>query len=266
MQYIWQHSSWPKFKWDSAEILVKVGRVRVLQGKLIALAGQYDLKSHADVIAQDVHSTSAIEGERLPLDEIRSSVAIRLGMDNAGINPPSKKIDGVVEMIIDATSNFHISLNAERLYGWQASLFPSGFSGIHQIEIGKFRTSDEEMKVISGPMGKEKVHYIAPPAQAIEHEVGAFLDWFNKSSKRLDGIIRAAVAHFWFVSIHPFDDGNGRISRAIADMAHSQDEESSLRLYSISNQIIKQRDEYCEILEKTQKIEDTKISNAQSNM
>ncbi len=252
-KYIWQHSKWPKFIWDSEALLLSLGAARKSQGKIIAQAEFIGLEAHADLIVAEAFATSAIEGEKLDRDTIRSSVAKRLGLPTAGLPKQERHIDGLVEMLIDATTQFEKPLNPKRLHGWQASLFPTGYSGINKIQVGKWRTDGEPMLVVSGAFGKEKVHFEAPPSQNIKHEVDKFLNWWAKPPEPLDGLLRAAIAHLWFVTIHPYEDGNGRISRALMDMALAQDEKSSRRLYSLSSQIVEERNSYYDILENTQK-------------
>ncbi len=190
--------------------------------------------------------------KKLDLLSIRSSVAKRLGLPTAGLPAEQRNISGLVEMLIDATQNYSKPLNAKRLKGWQASLFPTGYSSIHKITVGGWRDSEEPMRVISGKMGHEKIHFEAPPSAKVSSEMTAFLDWFNSKGK-MDGLIRAAIAHLWFVTIHPFEDGNGRIARAITDLALAQDEELKKRCYSLSSQISRDRESYYKTLENTQK-------------
>lgn len=251
-QYIWQQKAWPKFTWSDSLIIEHLSRVRRLQGKILVLGQSLGLESQAQILISDVKETSAIEGEKLDHLTIRSSVARRLGLSTAGLPKEQRYIEGIVEMLLDATENHGKELSANRLKGWQASLFSTGFSGIQKITVGDWRKSKEPMQVISGRLGKIKIHYTAPESKNVAKEMKLFLEWFNKKQK-LDGIIRAAIAHFWFVTIHPFEDGNGRIARAISDMALSQDEELKKRFYSLSAQISSTREDYYKILETTQK-------------
>ena len=253
VDYIWQLPSWPEFRWDNAELLRPLGMTRRIQGKLLAKSEYFGLGVRAKVLTQEAFTTAAIEGEILDRDSVRSSVARRLGLPTAGLSPVERHIDGLVEMLIDATRNHAEPLTASRLKGWHAALFPTGYSGMREIVIGDWRRGTEPMQVVSGPIGKEKVHYEAPQADTVDGEVERFLAWFRSSQDRTDGIVRAAVAHLWFVTIHPFQDGNGRIARAIADMALAQDENKDFRLYSMSAQIITEQDNYYDILERTQK-------------
>ena len=251
-QYVWQKPGWPEFRWDSGALLKPLGQARQYQGRLFYEADYLGLERQADVLTEEAFMTAAIEGEKLDTDAIRSSVARRLGLPSAGLPPVERHVDGLVEMLVDATDNYMEPLTRERLKGWHAALFPTGYSGIKKITVGKFRSADEPMRVVSGPVGKEKVHYEAPPSEKVEMEMKRFLAWW-KTPVKLDGLLRAALAHFWFVSIHPFEDGNGRIARAISDMALAQDERTGRRLYSMSAQIKSEVMEYYDVLEHTQK-------------
>lgn len=225
---------------------------RKKQGHILGQAKFLALKEQAEILINETVATSAIEGEKLDRNSVRSSVAKRLGLPTAGLPEAARHTDGLVEMLLDATTNYSENLKQDRLWGWQAALFPTGHSGIHKIEVGNWRAGEEPMQVISGPMGKAKIHYEAPPSKKVPAEMKAFLKWWNDDSK-IDGILRAAIAHFWFVTIHPFEDGNGRVARAITDMALAQDERINMRLYSLSTQIVKERETYYSILEETQK-------------
>lgn len=253
VRYIWQTSTWPRFRWDSGLLLHPLGEARQAQGKILGLAEFFELELQADVLAEEALTTAAIEGERLDREAVHSSVARRLGLPTAGLPAVERHVDGLVEMLIDATRRHRDPLAAKRLKGWQAALFPSGYSGITRIVTGEWRSGKEPMQVVSGPIGKVTLHYEAPPAQDVEGMVEEFLEWFRTSERILDGLVRAAIAHFWFVSIHPFQDGNGRIARTIADMALAQDENSDCRLYSMSAQIEADRNDYYDVLERTQK-------------
>jgi Fic family protein len=253
VQYIWQAPSWPDFRWNSASLLRPLGKTRQAQGKLLGEGEYFQLEIQADVLTEEAFTTAAIEGEKLDRDSVRSSVARRLGLPTAGLPPTERHVDGLVEMLVDATRNHGAPLTPSRLKGWQAALFPTGYSGLNKIVVGEWRQAEEPMRVISGPIGKEKVHYEAPPAGRVDGEIERFLEWFRSSRGEVDGLVRAAVAHFWFVTVHPFQDGNGRIARAIADMALAQDENTGCRLYSMSAQINAERDNYYDILERTQK-------------
>lgn len=253
VQFIWQAVSWPDLRWDSATLLRPLGNARQAQGKLIAESAYFELELQAEVLTEEALTTAAIEGEKLDRDAVRSSVARRLGLPTAGLPATERDVDGLVEMLLDATRNYDKPLTAPRLKGWQAALFPTGYSGMRKIAVGDWRRSKEPMQVISGPVGKEKVHYEAPPADRVDGEVKRFLEWFRSSRGELDGFVRAAVAHFRFVTIHPFGDGNGRIARAIADMSLAQDEGNGCRFYSVSAQIKSERDDYYDVLKRTQK-------------
>ena len=255
--YIWQQPEWPAFTWDQAALATLLGQVSRAQGKLLGKmeALGFDLRNeaHLQTLTQDVVKTSEIEGEHLEPDQVRSSIARRLGMDIAGLVPSDRNVDGVVDMMLDATSRYGEALTVERLYGWHAALFPTGRSGMHKISVAAWRNdSDGPMQVVSGPMGREKVHYEAPPADRVQQEIATFLKWFNAPAET-DPILKAGLAHLWFVTIHPFDDGNGRIARAIADMALSRSDESRQRFYSMSGQIRNERKGYYHTLEWTQK-------------
>ena len=252
-KYIWQNSSWPNFIWDSEALIQLLGQSRKSQGDILAKSKLIGLDVYADLVVEEAYATSAIEGETLDKLNIRSSVAKRLGLPLAGLPSEKRHIDGLVEMLLDATNNFSVPLTAKRLHGWHAAIFPTAYSGIHKIRVAKWRTGSEPMRVVSGGMNKETVHFEAPPSHRVANEVQKFLSWWKNPPKKLDGLIRAGIAHLWFVTIHPYDDGNGRISRAITDMAIAQDEKSGARLYSLSAQISKERNDYYQMLESTQK-------------
>jgi Fic family protein len=224
-----------------------------MQGKIIgqmnALGFSAKEEATLTALSLDVVKSSEIEGELLNYEQVRSSIARRLGINTAGLVPSSVHIEGVVEMMLDATQRYKLPLTENRLFGWHAALFPTGFSGTHKIEVGKYRTG--EMQVVSGAMGKEKVHYEAVNKERVKTEMDKFIDWFNNDNK-LDPVLKAAIAHFWFIIIHPFDDGNGRIGRAITDMLLARAENSCERFYSMSSQILIERKRYYEILQKVQ--------------
>lgn len=224
-----------------------------LLGKMEALGFDLKIEANLETITQDVIKSSEIEGEILDFHEVRSSVARKLGLEISGLVPSDRHVDGVVEMMIDATQNHASALTKERLYGWHAALFPTGYSGMSKIEVAQWRTNNEDdpMQVVSGAMGKEKVHFEAPSSMRIEKEMDIFIDWFN--AKELDALMKAAIAHLWFVTIHPFEDGNGRMARAITDMQLARADETSYRFYSMSAQIRKERNDYYFILEQTQR-------------
>lgn len=252
--YIHQTESWPNFTWDAASINAKLQKVNkaagFLEGRLAAIG--FDAMQHAAVeaLTHDIVSSSEIEGIVLNSDQVRSSVARRMGVRITGDTEPSHYIEGVVEMMMDATTHFTNPLTDDRLFGWHNCLFPTGRSGMEVIDVGKYRSCP--MKVVSGTLDREKIHYMAPDADSVPAQMKKFLDWFNSPSTPKD-YVKSAVAHFWFVSIHPFDDGNGRIGRAIADMALSQADNSPLRYFSISRQINKEKTKYNDILERCQK-------------
>lgn len=253
VDYIWQRDSWPRMVWNSDELMLPLGRTRLAQGELLAKAEHLEIEHNAEQLEEEVFSTAAIEGVRLDRAQIRSSVKRRLGIKTAGVIHPEKHIDGLVQVLIDATQNYSRKLSVERLKGWQAALFPSGYSGIHRIIIGDWRKSTSPMQVVSGSAEREIVHFEAPPANRLEKEMSAFLSWFNSPVEEMDGIIRAARAQLYFVTIHPFEDGNGRIARAVSDMALALDEGRSRRFYSMSARILSERAEYYDILERTQR-------------
>ena len=201
-------------------------------------------------LTSDVVKSSEIEGEILAPDEVRSSIAWRLGLDAGGVPSADRNVEGIVELMLDATQNYAEPLTDERLFGWHAALFPTGRSGTYGTTVGSYRT--DIVRVVSGPMGRQKIHFEAPPAELVPGDMAAFLDWFNEQSD-VDAVLKAGLAHLWFVTIHPFDDGNGRIARAIADMALARSDNSSQRFYSMSSQIRKERKTYYDILERTQK-------------
>ncbi|MCB0762543.1 MAG: Fic family protein [Flavobacteriales bacterium] len=252
-KYIYQYPNWTDFKWNFDSINAVFGEVRRLQGKI---AGQMDalgfsMKEEAQLstLTLDVVKSSEIEGEHLNLNQVRSSIARRLGINAAGLVPSDRHVEGVVEMMMDATQHHSEILTHERLFGWHSALFPTGYSGMHKIEVAQYRTG--EMQVVSGAMGKERVHYEAIEASKVHVEMSAFLDWFN-TDYTMDPVLKAAVAHFWFIIIHPFDDGNGRIARAITDMQLTRSEGRSERFYSMSNQILTEKKLYYHILQKVQ--------------
>lgn len=256
--YIHQLPQWPKFIWDENTLLTLLGKVRHLQGRLLGkMEGiGFDLRNEASLqtLTDDVLKSSEIEGEILNPDQVRSSIARRLGMDVAGLIPSDRNVDGVVEMILDATQRYGNELSEDRLFGWHSALFPTGRSGMYKIVVGNWRNNDKNdpMQVVSGAMGKEKVHYQAPDSDRLSAEMTTFLEWFNAFND-IDPVLKAGIAHLWFVTIHPFDDGNGRIARAITDMQLARADASTKRFYSMSAQIRLERSKYYEILESTQK-------------
>lgn len=256
VSYIWQDPDWPNFRWDASALLEPLGVCRLAQGKLLARVAGLGLplanQSHAEILIEETVKTSAIEGETLDARSVRSSVARRLGLPSAGL-PVDRRIDDLVSVLLDATQNFATPLTAERLWCWQAALFPSGYSGLHRIKVGGWRDSAGPMRVVSGAIGRERVHFVAPPADRLGTEMQRFLDWFDIGSRALEGVLHAALAHLWFVTVHPFDDGNGRLARALTDMALAQDDGQPARYFSLSTQIMADRNGYYAILETTQK-------------
>ncbi len=255
--YIHQNSNWPNFTWRSDELIELISEVRNLQGRLIGKMQSFgfQLQNEAllDTLTLDVIKTSEIEGEYLDLNEVRSSIARRLGIEIAGAIDSERNVDGVVEMMLDATQNCFEPLTKERLFDWHAALFPTGRSGMFKIVVGDWRKDTTgPMQVISGALGKERVHFEAIHSDFIEKEMRQFLNWFN-SETYMGSLLKAAVAHIWFLTIHPFEDGNGRIARALTDMLLAQSDKSNQRFYSMSAQIRIERKNYYEFLEKTQK-------------
>jgi len=254
--FIHQKDNWPEFTWNSNDFLDLLSEARNLQGRLIGKMETlgFDLRNEAllDTLTLDVLKSSEIEGEFLNPDQVRSSIARRLGMEIAGAVESDRSVEGVVEMMLDATQNCFAPLTSERLFDWHAALFPTGRSGMYKITVADWRKDTTgPMQVVSGVMGKEKVHFQAPDSDVVEKEMTRFIDWFNNS--KIDLVIKAAIAHLWFVTIHPFEDGNGRITRALTDMLLAQSDKSNQRFYSMSAQIRLERKQYYEILEKTQK-------------
>ncbi len=257
MKYIYEQRDWPQFRWDQQRLATRLAEVRHRQGRLLGRmeALGFPLKSEAmlETLTLDVLKSSEIEGEKLDSNQVRSSIARRLGLDIGGALPADRHTEGVVEMMLDATQNFAQPLTRERLFGWHAAMFPTGRSGMHRVIVGAWRKDSKgPMQVVSGPVGREKVHFQAPKADRLAGEMRSFIDWAN-AKDGVDLVLRAAVMHLWFVTIHPFDDGNGRIARAIADWGLARSENSAQRFYSMSAQIRAERNAYYDILERTQK-------------
>lgn len=252
--YIHQKNDWPKFTWDADVITPLLGTVRHRQGKILGMMQGLGFRLQEETVLKtltlDVLKSSEIEGEQLNPEQVRSSIARRLGIEIAGAVPAERHVEGVVEMLLDATQRYDEPLSDERLFGWHAALFPTGRSGMYKIKTAAWR--DDAMQVTSGPMGKETMHFEAPSADKVPTEMNVFLDWFN-SNQDIDPVLKAAFAHLWFVTIHPFDDGNGRITRAITDLQLARADQSKQRFYSMSAQIQAERDTYYAILESTQK-------------
>ncbi|PNE24269.1 cell filamentation protein Fic [Tannerella sp. oral taxon 808] len=255
MRYLHERNEWWRFRYDTEAIDTLLRNVHDRQAHLSADVGKMWNEMQDDLtlssLSDELVHSSAIEGEQLDLTQVRSSIARRLGIDTAGLVPSSRYVDGVVEMLLDATQHHDRSLTDERLFGWHAALFPTGYSGPYRIEVARYRTG--QMQVVSGPMGRERVHYVAPAPDRLPTEMARFLAWVNAPAECEDGVLKAAIAHLWFVSIHPFDDGNGRIARAITDLLLSRAEGSSRRFYSMSSSIMQHRRDYYDVLERTQR-------------
>lgn len=252
--WIWQQSRWPEFTWDTAALSSALSRSRRAQGELAGVARlldpKLDLSAQLEVLTLEGLTTSAIEGETLDPTALRSSIARRLGLPTAGLPRPSRSVEGLVELLLDATQRHDQPLTLKRLGAWQAALFPTGRSGLREIRVGTMR-GQAPMQIVSGPIGRERVHYEAPPRDRLGEEMRMFLEWFNRPPADLDTLLRAGLAHAWFEIVHPFEDGNGRVGRAILDMALAQDERRSTRLYSMSARFMDKRDEYYSALERT---------------
>lgn len=251
--YIHERDNWTAFRWNAPELtalLEEVNRKQgLLYGKLAALGFDNKLKAMAENLTYDVVYSSEIEGIRLNVDEVRSSIARKLGIENIKHTAPSHYVDSVVAVMLDAVSHYDQTLTKEKICAWQAAFFPTGFSEGSQIEVGRYRTNEEH--IVSGMFGREKIHYIAPAPERVEMEMAHFLDWFN-SQENVNSVIRSAIAHFWFVCIHPFEDGNGRLARILSDMLLARADKSEFRFYNISSQINKDKNHYYDILEKMQ--------------
>ena len=256
-QFIYQKQEWPKFRWDNEYLLPKIGKVRNEQGKILGFMGSigFELRKEAsfEALTIDILNTNEIEGEILNRAEVRSSLARRLGMDLVGLIPSARNVDGVVDMMVDAIENNEQEISEERLYGWHSSLFPSGRSGMYKILTGQYRQDTTgPMQVVSGALGKEKIHFQAPSSEMVKMEMNKFIKWFN-NEEHYDPVIKAGIAHLWFLTIHPFEDGNGRIARALTDLLLARADGVIQRYYSMSAQILQERKSYYEMLEKTQK-------------
>lgn len=255
--WIYQHLDWPNFVWDAQRLASKLADLRYHQGRLLgrmeSLGFEFKREANLITLTSDVVKSSVIEGENLNPEEVRSSIARRLGMNIAGLISASRDVDGIVEMMLDATQSFPKPLTKKRLFDWHAALFPTGRSGMHSIIVGNWRNDDNgPMQVVSGPIGHEKVHFEAPSADKLEKEMRAFFSWFEKQNN-MDPVLKAGVAHLWFVTIHPFEDGNGRIARAIADMTLARADNIPDRFYSLSTQFAFERKDYYNQLEKQQR-------------
>lgn len=252
-KYIYEYKNWTDFAWREADINALFGEVRNLQGKLIGRMNTLGFASKEEAtlttLTLDVLKSSEIEGEKLDYDQVRSSIARRLGINIAGLVKANRNVDGIVEMMLDATQNHRKQLTEKRLFGWHSALFPTGHSGMHKIDVGRYRSG--EMQIVSGAMGKEKIHYEAISTSKVKEEMKKFLNWFNGNDP-IDPVLKAAIAHFWFIIIHPFDDGNGRIARAISDLMLARADGTTERYYSMSSQILIERKQYYEILQRVQ--------------
>jgi len=255
MRYLYIHKDWPHFRWDAGRLVPYLSAVRFQQGRLLGKMQDlgYQLKEEATLAAltEETVESSAIEGEELNPESVRSSLARRMGLEAAGTRPVDRNVEGIVEMMLDATQKYASPLTVERLFGWHTAHFPTGRSGMKKITTGTWRTGG--MEVVSGPIGKEKVHFEAPGAETVGHEMKRFLTWYEDKAPGIEPLIKAGQAHLYFVTIHPFEDGNGRIARAITEMSLARTEESAQRFYSMSSQIREERKGYYEILESTQK-------------
>ncbi|MCK9265400.1 Fic family protein [bacterium] len=255
MKYIWEKADWFDFKYDNNVLIKPLSQLRVLQGKLLGRIASLDIKleteAQSTILVEEILRTSEIEGEKFNRDAVRSSISVRLGLPR-GIGTQDKRVDGLVDILLDAVYFHDRKLTIERLNGWHASLFPTGYSGLRKIRTGEMRGL-EPMQVVSGPISKEQIHFEALPEKRLAREMELFLEWWHSSLKDMDGILRAATAHLRFLTIHPYEDGNGRLARALTDMALAQDEKLKVRFYSISSEIMRRKEEYYEILESVQK-------------
>src|ERR1043166_182794 len=255
MRYLYQNKDWPHFRWDPERLVPHLSSTRYKQGLLLGKMRDlgYQLKKEATLAAltEETVKSSAIEGEELNPESVRSSLARRMGLEAAGTQALDRNVEGIVEMMLDATQKYAAPLTAERLFGWHASLFPTGRSGMRKITTGAWRTGG--MEVVSGPIGKEKIHFEAPGPKEVGREMKAFLSWYEDREPGAEPLIKVGLAHLYFVTVHPFEDGNGRIARAITEMSLARLEDSAQRFYSMSSQIREERKAYYEILESTQK-------------
>jgi Fic family protein len=257
MKYLYERDDWPHFRLDQERLAPQLAAARHLQGRLLgrmeALGFPLQVEATFQSLTLEILKSNEIEGEKLDANQVRSSIARRLGVDIGALTPADRNVDGAVETMLNATQKYDEALTKERLFGWHAALFPTGRSGMNRITVGTWRKdATGPMQVVSGPIGREKVHYRAPAAGRVDGEMRAFLRWFN-AEDRTDLVLKAGIAHLWFVTIHPFDDGNGRIARTLTDLLLARSEKTSQRFYSMSAQIRKERDEYYTLLERTQK-------------
>jgi Fic family protein len=250
-KWIWERDGWPAFKWDAGALSNALAAARRAQGEVAGMSkmldANADLHAQLEVLTKEGIATSAIEGEKFDPGSLRSSIARRLGLSTAGMPPSTRSVEGLVEVLLDATRDFNRPLQLKTLNAWQAALFPTGRSGLNEIRVGELR-GDEPMQIVSGPIGRERVHYEAPPRDRLEAEMKRLLDWFNDPPEALDGLLRAGLAHAWFEVIHPYEDGNGRVGRALLDRALAQDENRAARLYSMSARFESVRDDYYDAL------------------
>lgn len=259
-KYVWQQSQWPNWTFDSARLSTLLSKVNVERGRLLgsmqALGFKLSEEASLKVLTSEIVKSSEIEGEKLNPEAVRSSIARRLGLNDTQSVKSDKNTDGVVEMVLDATLKHKESLTEARLFGWHAAIFPTGYSGMHKINVASYRTDVEgPMQVVSGGIGREKVHYEAPPADVLQHQMADFLKWLNADSD-WDPVLKSGLSHLWFVTLHPFEDGNGRLGRAICDLTLSRADDSSQRFYSLSAQMMKERNDYYNALERAQKSDD----------
>lgn len=255
--YIWQATDWPNWRFDLTSLAQSLAEVSLAQGQLMGRLANVGvpMRDQASLVllTEDVVKTSEIEGEHLNVASVRSSIARRLGVEIGALAPVDRQVEGVVEMVLDATSNCQVPISRERLFGWHAALFPSGYSGLSKINVGAWRDdANGPMQVVSGPLGRQRVHFEAPPADQLDAEMDRFIAWVNDGAN-VPPLIKAGLGHLWFVTLHPFDDGNGRIARAIGDLLLARADGSPQRFYSLSAQIQRERKDYYDILEQTQK-------------
>lgn len=260
--YLWQQPKWPDLQFEVGAVTADLASARHEQGKVLGLFRAVGFPAEAAEVerliwTEEAVSTAAIEGEKLDLEAVRSSVMRRLGLEDGNPGRVSRHVDGLLDVMQDATSAYRDKLDADRLHRWQSALFPGGTSGLQRIAVGRYRDHDDPMQIVSGPIGREKVHYEAPPSSQVERETKRFLSWWESTragkAKAIDGITRAAIAHLWFETIHPYEDGNGRVGRALIDMALAQDVDSSQRLYSMSRQLLSVRARYYDELNAAQR-------------
>lgn len=250
-RWIWEQPGWPNFTWDAARLAAPLAAARRAQGEVAGVAQlldpDTDLNAQLEVLTMEGVATSAIEGEQFDPNALRSSLSRRLGLSTTGLPVPPRSVEGLVDVLLDATRSYQKPVTLKRICSWQAALFPTGRSGLREIRVGRLRGEDP-MQIVSGPIGRERVHYEAPPGASLNHEMKRFLAWFNSPPEVLDGLVRAGLAHAWFELIHPFEDGNGRVGRAILDRALAQDERRAIRLYSMSARLMAVRDDYYDAL------------------